>query len=400
MGLILSTENVVEFLKQQKICPPDFRLDTPVICKESKNFNLVVRSSNLQSFLVKQNRVDSGGKISGNLITEWLVQDLINNFSDLASIQPLISEVVLFDRSNSVLVSVFYDQYLALDEYYDIHQHYHPQIAQTIGINLAKIHRATYQQSHYREFLNQYLRLDRAKRPPEFVRRLNSLSPNIFGEICPDGLEFYRLYQRFPSLNQAVMELYDHLQPACLTHRDLKLDNFIIDTQLALDVDLIQIKPEQVKIIDWEFIYWDDPAADLGTLISKYLAEWLNSLVVDPNLDLSTTLRLATCPLEKITPSLEGLLRGYLSIFPEILNDRKDFITRIVQFAGIEIIDRLSYHVDSHYHFDNKALCKLQVAKNLLCEPKKAIKTIFGTTETELLEQINPEDSSELPAVV
>ena len=214
MGLILSAENVIEFLKQQNICPPDFQPTVPVICMESKNFNLVVQSRDCQSFLVKQNRVDSQGRTSGRLITEWLVQELINNFGNLASIQPLISEVVLFDRTNSILVSVFYDEYIALNNYYETHNSYHPQIASTIGVNLAQIHRATYQEQQYREFLGRYSKLDKAKRPPSFIRSLNSLSPSIFGEICPDGLDFYKLYQRFPSLNQAVIELYDHIQPA------------------------------------------------------------------------------------------------------------------------------------------------------------------------------------------
>lgn len=387
MGFILSAENVVDFLKEQNICSPDFQLTAPIICKESKNFNLVVPSRDRRGWLVKQNRVDGKGKTSGSLITEWIVQELINNFSDLTAIQPLISQVLLFDRSNSILVSVFYDEYLALDEYYETYESYHPQIAQTIGINLAQIHGATYKQPHHREFLGQYFKLERATRPPGFIRKLNSLSPSIFGEICPDGLDFYRLYQRFPSLNQAVLELYDHIQPACLTHNDLTLDNFIIDTNLASDSDLVQIRPEQVKIIDWEFIFWADPAADLGMLVSQYLAEWLNSFVADPNIDLNTTLSLATCPLETITPSLEALLRGYLTTFPEILEDRPDFVRRIIQFAGIGIIDRLSYHVDYHYPIDNEALCKLQVAKNLLCYPEKAINTVFGTSEANLINQ-------------
>ena len=390
MGLILSAENIVDFLKQQNVCPPDFQPTMPIISKESKNFNLVVQSSDQPSFLVKQNRVDREGKTSGHLITEWLVQELINNFSNLALIQPLISQVLLFDQPNSILVSVFYDDYIALDDYYETCSNYHPKIAETIGVNLAQIHRATYQQQQQREFLSPYLRFDEFKKLPSFIRRLNSPSPSIFGEICPDGLAFYKLYQRFPSLNQAVIELYDHIELACLTHNDLTLDNFIIDTQLDLDAETINIKPEQLKIIDWEFFYWGDPAADLGMLVSQYLAEWLNSLVADRNLDLNTTLSLATCPLEKIIPSLEALLRGYLTTFPEILKHRSDFVKRIVQFAGIGIIDRLSYYVEYHHHFDNEALCKLQVAKNLLCYPEKGIQTIFTISEEELINHFQP----------
>jgi Phosphotransferase enzyme family len=388
MGLVLSDENVVSFLKAQEICPVDFQPTAPIICKESRNFNLVVQSEGSPSFLVKQGRVNGQGKISGMLALEWLVQKLINDFRDLAPIQPLISEVVLFDPSNLILVSVFYDNYIALDEYYRGGQRYHSQIAQMIGANLAQIHRSTYHKHKIKSLLGQHFDLERAKRPPYFIRKLNNLSTSLFSEICPDGLDFYKLYQRFPSLNQAILELYNHIQPSCLTHNDLTLDNFIVDPKV--DADLSNIEPAQVKIIDWESIYWGDPAADLGMLVSQYLGEWLNSFIPDPNLELNIILGLATCPLEKITPSLEGLLRGYLAAFPKILVDRPDFVSRIVQFAGISIIDRLTYYVEYHYPFDNQALCKLQVAKNLLCNPEKGIEIVFGNMKAELRDLSSP----------
>jgi hypothetical protein len=385
MGIILGSENVVDFLKEHNLCLPNFQLTEPVICKESKNFNLVVKLGDNKSFIVKQNRVDSQGKMSGSLVTEWLVQELINKFSGLALIQPLISEVVLFDWENSAVVSVFYDQYTALDDFYESCKSYHFKLAQVVGINLAKIHSATYQQQEHRDFLAQYLRLELATQPPGFIRRINSINPSIFATICPDGLDFYRLYQRFPSLNQAVIDLYNQIQPACLTHNDLTLDNFIVETALDLDTNT-EIKPEQVKIIDWEFINWGDPAVDLGMVVSQYLAEWLNTLVADRNLDLNTTLSLATCPLEKITPSLEAFLQGYLTQFPQILEDRPDFVSRVVQLAGIGILKRMEFYIGRHYHFHNDALCRLQVAKTLLCEPEQGIATLFGSTGLQLLQ--------------
>jgi thiamine kinase-like enzyme len=382
MGLVLSADNVVNFLKNQNLCSPDFQPDFPVICKESRNFNLVVQSQNSNSFLVKQGRIDSQGKTSTMIGLEWLVQKLINSFSDLAAVQPLISETLMFDNSNSILVSTFYDNYIALDEYYKNQQSYHPQIAHVVGANLAQIHRLTYQKPEIKNFLSQHFDIERAKKPPYFIRKLNNLTPSLFSQICPDGLDFYKLYQRFPSLNQAVLELYEHVQLQCVTHNDLTLDNFIVDVKV--DPELMNIEPPQVKIIDWESFYWGDPARDLGMIVSQYLGEWLNSLVADANLDLNTILSLATCPLETITPSLGGLMRGYLDIFPEILVERPDFLTRIVQFAGIGIIDRLTYYVEYHYPFDNQSLCKLQVAKNLLCYPDKGVETMFGNISQEL----------------
>ena len=383
MGLILSSDNVVNFLKEHGVCPPDFTVTSPIVCKESRNFNLVVRGDR-NSYLIKQKRVNILEKVSGQLITEWLVQKLIDNFSGLAFMQKLISQVLLFDYLNSTIVLAFYDDYLALDEFYVTRKIYDYRIASTIGSHLAKIHRATYQQQPYREFIGQYIVPNFTQQQPTFIKQLNSPSPGIFAEICPDGLNFYRLYQRFPSLDRAVMELYDNLKPACITHNDLTLDNFIINPQFDFDSEAIEPK---IKIIDWELLDWGDPAIDLGMLVSQYLGEWLDSLVADRNLDLNTTLRLASCPLEKIAPSLRALLRSYLYQFPEILVLRSDFVRRIVQFAGIGILDRMSYYIRRHDHFHNGSLCKLQVAKNLLCNPEEGILTLFDITEAELIEE-------------
>jgi hypothetical protein len=34
--------------------------------------------------------------------------------------------------------------------------------------------------------------------------------------------------------------------------------------------------------------------------------------------------------------------------------------------------------------FGNQGICKLQVAKSLLCRPKQSLATVFGTAATEL----------------
>ena len=382
MQLILSLENVVEFLKQHNLCAPDFQPTAPIICKEGTNFNLVVESTD-GNLLVKQNRLDSQGQTKASLTAEWVVQALIDTFG-LTAIQPLVSRVLLLDSPNRTLVSVFYSNFQALDRFYDIYRAFPASIPERMGINLARIHSSTFEQVPQREFIGRYLNLNRAKELPGFVRRLNSLNPSIFSVICADGLEFYRLYQRFPSLNQAVLELYAGIHPVCLIHNDLTLDNFILDRQL--DPNSTQIEPEQVKIIDWERTLWGDPAIDLGMVIAEYVGGiWLGNLVVDRHIDLNTMLSLATYPLEALVPSLRAFLRGYLTEFPQILSHRPEFVRRVVQFAGMGILNRLTYYVEHHYHFDNNSLCKLQVAKNLICAPQQGIATLFGMTEAELI---------------
>ena len=386
MGFALSSKNVVPFLKEHKICPSDFQPAAPIACKEGTNFNLVVKSADGKDFMVKQNRIDDRQQTLGSLPVEWVVQELINSFPSLAAIQPLVSEVVLLDWSNSILVSVFYDNYLSLDRFYDRRQRFDPKIADIFGANLAKIHRATYKQQAQFEFLSRYLKLDARKRP-DFIKRLTNPDPSVTGKICPDGLAFYKLYQRFPSLERAIVELYEQIEPSCLIHNDLTLDNFIVDSQIDFEANLVEIAPEQIKIIDWERINWGDPAVDLGMVISEYIGGiWLGNLISDRHLDINSILNTAIFPLETITPTLKALMQGYLIQFPEIIVESKDFIRRVVQFVGIGILNRLTYYVEHHYPFNNNSICKLQVAKNLLCYPEAGIETIFEIKETDLLD--------------
>ena len=385
MVLILSSENVVDFLKERKICSPDFQPAVPAIRTEGTNFNLIVKSIDPPHFLVKQNRLKGQGNTSGSLSVEWVVQKLVNNFSDLAAVQPFISQVVFLDWSNQILVTIFYENYLPLNRFYATKKCFEPKIASVLGMNIARVHSATYQQQQQQEFLERYLSLSDEDKRPNFIKRLQNLNPSLFARVCPDGLDFYRLYQRFPSLDRAVSELYKQIQPSCLIHNDLTIDNFIIDTQIDFEADSVEIKPEQVVIIDWERIDWGDPAVDLGMVVAEYIGGiWLGSLVSDRNLDINLMLSMAAVPLEKITPSLRALLQGYLTQFPEIIDQRPDFILRVVQFAGIGILDRLSYYVEHHYPFHNNSLFKLQVAKNLLCYPQQQIETIFGANEAQL----------------
>ena len=107
-------------------------------------------------------------------------------------------------------------------------------------------------------------------------------------------------------------------------------------------------------------------------------------MFVDSDTDLNLALSLATCPLEKIQPSLSALLNGYLVEFPQILAARPDFANRVIQFAGLDTIKRIQHDIEYHEPFDNGDICALQVAKNLLCHPTSSISTIFGLTESEL----------------
>ena len=139
-----------------------------------------------------------------------------------------------------------------------------------------------------------------------------------------------------------------------------------------------------MRLIDWERCSWGDPAFDLGTLIASYLRLWLSSLVVSKTIDIEESLRMAMTPLELLQPSIAALTQAYLKQFPEILVRSPDFLSRVVQFAGLTLIQQIHATIQYQKTFGNSGICMLQVAKSLLCRPAQSMSTVFGLSESEL----------------
>ena len=270
MVFILSSENVVQYPQEESLCGMNWQLAS-LERNEYRNFNLVVSFTNGEHYLVKQGRFDGRDRSLGCLQYEWLLQQLLDSFPQLAKVRTSIAPIVHFDAENAILVVKYLPEYISLDEYYTHFDNYPTEIAAILGTNLAQIHRLTYQKDEYLSFMEQQYGDRDFRAKPDFMQGLAVVNPHIFAYICSSGIEFFKLYQRFPRLHQAVIQLYDSYQATCLTHNDARFSNYLIKNTNSLD------RP-QIKFIDWEFIDWGDPAYDLGMLISKYLELWLDSL--------------------------------------------------------------------------------------------------------------------------
>ncbi|MEH2118272.1 phosphotransferase family protein [Nostoc sp.] len=385
MVLSLSSHNVIQYLQDAGLCSSeDGASDKSELPGSSKNnFNLLVTLADNRKLLIKQERnVNNKDAAPHDLFQEWLFHRLLQQFPVLGNISAIAPLVVHFDEENSILVRNYLSEYLELAIFYHNNEIFPPQIASAIGTSLAGLHRATYNRREYRDFM--------ATAPEgEFrygfynpAQGLESIGPEIFGTVPTDALKFYLLYQQSESLESAIADLAYDWNPCCLTHNDLKLNNILVHSRWEkLDNCL-------VRLIDWEACSWGDPAFDLGTLLASYLGIWLKSLVVDPTIELEESLHLALTPLEILQPSIVALIRAYINAFPMILEYRSDFILRVIQFAGLALIHQIQDMITCRKSFNNADICMLQVAKSLLIMPQQAILTIFGISESEILNPV------------
>jgi 5-methylthioribose kinase len=374
MSIILDTDNVFEYLTDLSYCQLADRATSKTKIIPAKNFNILIEFSEDRSLLIKQEIHNDRGETSGEFWAAWKMQELMNSFPDFGGkIANFLPELLYFDPENSILVVKYSTDCHDLSSYYHQENQFPSLITSSIGQLLATIHSHTFERTEYRQFLQ--ARSDRGVDYTAFsiIRRLARITPQVFQMMPPECLQFFKLYQRFPSLLQAIVDLGEAIDPSCLVHNDLKINNIL------LDLNWEQPGAKVIRLIDWERANWGDPAFDLGCILGSYLEIWLDGLIIGSTLSINESLQLAITPLELLQPALFSLVRSYLDVFPEITIARPDYLDRVIQFAGLALIQRVEITIDEDRIFGNRGIIMLQVAKQLLCTPQAAMNTLFGS---------------------
>lgn len=385
MLLSLSSHNVIQYLQDAGLCSPEDGASYESELPESgnKNLNLLVTLAGNRKLLVKQEHNINNDGTPHEFFNEWLFHQLLQQFPVLGNISAIASLVLHFDEENSILVRSYLSEYLELGRLYQNNDTFPESIAAAIGTTLAGLHRTTFQGREYRDFMATAPQGQFRYNFYNPAQGIGSISPEIFGMVPSEALEFYAFYQRYEGLESAIADLAYEWNPCCLTHNDLKLNNILVHSRWD------QLDNCLVRLIDWEACGWGDPAFDLGTLLASYLRIWLSSLIVDPTIEIEESMCLAVTPLDVIQPSMVALIQAYLHAFPMILEYRQDFILRVVQFAGLALIHQVQDMIKCRKLFDNSEMCMLKVAKNILTIPEQGLQDILGISESEILQPVN-----------
>ncbi|MBW4499327.1 MAG: aminoglycoside phosphotransferase family protein [Scytonema hyalinum WJT4-NPBG1] len=381
MVLSLSSHNVIQYLHKAGLCSSEEGVyaDSELPLSSMKNCNLLVNLTANHKLLVKQERYINNDANSHDFFNEWLFHQLLQQFPVLGNIPAIASLLVHFDEEKSIVVRNYLKEYFEVASFYQKNLYFPKAIASAIGTSLGALHRATFNRREYRDFMATAPQGQFRYQFYNPAQGIGSIGSEIFGNVPTDALKFYVLYQHYESLEAAIAELAYGWNPCCLTHNDLKLENILVHSRWD------QLDNCLVRLIDWEACAWGDPAFDLGTLVASYLKIWLESLVVDPTIELEESLLLAAVPLEVLQPSIIALTLAYLDCFPMILEYHGDFVQRVIKFAGLVLIHQIESKIKHHKYFDNSSICMLQVAKSLLTKPQESVLTVFGIAESEII---------------
>lgn len=430
MAFLLSSENVFTYLTRAGLWDENQPCDS-LSAQPGKNFSLRVKGGVKGGdcdLLVKQEPHGPAGVAPGEILQEWWFYKLLEDFPELEDLRSRIIYPLHFDAENSIIVFPYLSDVSDLSAFYssfckglaggelaggeqsnsgfnsgfnkDAEKILPTAIAAALGENFAVLHSSTFHKhacktffvEKYSTYWSQRSKSGRSREElrtkavptPDFLGGLERLTPEAFCVIPTDALKFFRFYQRYPEIGEAIESLNHSFTRDCVVHNDPRFANFLLhDTQSfnALQGQSVEAK---VQLIDWEKWTWGDPSYDLGRLIANYLKLWLKSLPVSANLDLATTLSRATVPLAAVQPSIEALIRAYLEKFPQILIYRPDFLTQLMRFTGLGLIRQVQLYISHKHPLGNVEMAMVQVAKSLLCQPEASIPTVFGQSKTAM----------------
>jgi hypothetical protein len=320
MSFSLSSQNIFEYLERHNVYTQLGEYPGQIEHKVARNFNLLLSLPDARTIIIKQECYRPDGKTTGGFLNEWRIQEFLKQFLSLNHLHAFVPELIHFNEEDSIIIFNYLTDHWDLIDFYTKKNVFPPAVASVIGSTIAAFHQATLNNQEYRDFFSQ----GREDAPvnggiPYIIRKFDRISPEVFGQVPADGLKFFALYQRYESLRNAIAELTDTIDPCCLTHNDLKLNNILLHNNWQQILEERSSEHSVVRIIDWERCSWGDPAFDVGMLVGSYLLLWLKSLVVNKSIAVEDSLRMAVTPLEQLQPAIAALVSNYLANFPEIL---------------------------------------------------------------------------------
>lgn len=380
----LRCNNVSKYLLDIGLCS---KQDLELIKFEFNSSNSLIISLPKENQLVFKQEHYKHNFTSNKIEKEFKLYQFCQAFTDTACKSLFGLEYLHCDRQNSILIYQLSKKYINLENYFKKHKNLSIEIARLLGKALAFLHCQTMKSQMYHNFLDTLVENKLYNQFPSTVYLQERLIPETFFMLPPESFKFIHFYQRYETLRESVKEILVSHQSCCLTHNNLHFNNiFVFKESEGKPQTKKMNEDEAVKLINWENCSWGDPASDIGMAISSYLLLWLNSLVIHPEVTLDISLQIAICPLEMIQPSIINLLSTYLNYFPEILDCSPNFMKKVVQFIGIGLLYNTIEKIQSFKGFDYRSLCVLQIAKNLICTPEESFYSIFGKTESEMIE--------------
>ncbi|BAY98953.1 hypothetical protein NIES37_29310 [Tolypothrix tenuis PCC 7101] len=376
----LSYNNLFDYLINNHLSNKEDLEGSKLELKDNNNFNWIIELPNkVGKLFVKQMPHYRQINIDNRITKEWHIYNYLSINKALDHTSYLIPEILHFDNQNSILIYKLANDYVTLESYYKNLNTFSDTIAILLGTTLAKLHFETMNSQECHNFITKFSqdKLQYQLPYPDYLSDyiIKYLEPESLHRTPVQAWKFLGIIQQDENVKKIIKELVLHHEHLCLTHNNIQFKNIFIHRSLDQDglfAGYEESKNSLIKFINWEACSWGDPACDLGKAITGYFIFWLNSMITHHTIEIKKSIQLATIPLEVVQPSIGAMIKAYISIYPEILNHYTAFTKRVVQFAGLGLINQLleEFQLQPETARNHQKIY-FYIARQLLCQPEK-----------------------------
>jgi aminoglycoside phosphotransferase (APT) family kinase protein len=205
---------------------------------------------------------------------------------------------------------------------------------------------------------------------PAWILFAHRPTPEILARLSPANAEVLKMLQKDRPMAAGLDRLRTEWSPNTLIHNDIKGDNILVT---ARDNEGVR-----VRTIDWELIQIGDAAWDVGTVFRDFLDYWLLSVPLSGDLAPEQMLEGAHLPLAKLHPAARAFWDAYRISARMDADSAGTFLLRSLRFAAARMAQG-AYELSSGVHEpSNLAIAMLQLAANVLADPRDASLHLFG----------------------
>jgi aminoglycoside phosphotransferase (APT) family kinase protein len=194
-------------------------------------------------------------------------------------------------------------------------------------------------------------------------------APEVFARLSPANLRLLILIQQDVALAGGLEALRRAWRPDTMVHNDLKGDNILVK---SFDGGT------RVCLIDWELIQRGDAAWDVGAIFRDFLTYWLLAVPLSADLAPEAMLNQALLPMAALRPAVRAFWRAYLGAAGIGGGAAGATLLRSVEFAAARMA-QAAYELSlGQADLSNLALAMLQLAANILTDPREASLHLLG----------------------
>jgi aminoglycoside phosphotransferase (APT) family kinase protein len=241
--------------------------------------------------------------------------------------------------------------------------------ARELGKGLAILHRC------FRpECVHADDRLSELARHPPWATGLHKPAPELLAVLSAANYETLRILQTQEGLGERLDRLRRDWRPETVIHGDVKFDNVLVRT----DHDGESPTSTRIWIVDWEMVQIGDPAWDVAGAFQDFLVLWVRSMPMNEEMSPEERIAGARQPLGELRDAIRALWEGY-RVIAELGHHESDrFLQRCVVLSAARLMQSAYEIGTTAAHLTGSAVLLLQIAANVLAEPRRGQVQLYG----------------------